>query len=419
MKILALYPLLPYPSISGAKLRGATVLDVLARTHEVVLASFVARDDDPSRLPEWATYPYFARPPVLALRRSDEVLSIEGKRLRANVPKLPLGIPACLAAFDSPAMWNRIAELGVDGFDAVHIRYASMAPYALALKQTVPHLRLVIDLDDILSALFFSRLELPSSISQVRMFLWELKELVRIYAFERGPLRAFDSVWVCSKIDSSRMAKRLGSNRALVVENVVDAQRLAALDRQETLPALLFIGDFNYSPNSEGAAFFVQKAWPLIRADVADAQLWLVGLNSQTAILQWNGQQGIAVTGAVASVLPYLERATISIAPIFTGSGTRLKILEAMGAGLPVVTTTVGAEGIEAEHGVELLIADTAEDFAKHCVELLQNPSLRHRLAEAGKRLVREKYDLAVMSRAVLACYKHLSATGSNNTSQV
>jgi glycosyltransferase involved in cell wall biosynthesis len=237
------------------------------------------------------------------------------------------------------------------------------------------------------------------------MFAWELKEFLRTVAFELRELRKFDSVWICSEIDFKRMSRRIGPDRTLIVENVVDAQKLASINRENIESAILMIGDFNYDPNREGADFFVTGAWPRIRSKVAEAQLWLVGKNANAYMLEWNGNQGVVVTGLVDDVKHYLARAMISIAPLFVGTGTKLKILEALGAGLPVVTTTVGIEGIEAKNGVDLLIADTAEEFADHCTRLLEDAALRDRLAKAGQSLVREKYDISVMARAVLRCY--------------
>jgi glycosyltransferase involved in cell wall biosynthesis len=317
-------------------------------------------------------------------------------------------MPEWLEFFDTPAMWNRLAELDFLQFDAVHVRYISMAPYALALKRAAPHLRLVIDLDDIPSVFLYRKLRNPKQKPGLTAFAWQLKEFFRMLAFERSALRQFESVWICSKIDRDRLSKRIGRSRTLVVENVVDARKLASIDRQDLGAALLLIGDFSYGPNREGADFFVTKAWPKIKLENPEAQLWLVGAHPDTKMQGWNGQQGISVLGKVDDVWPYLAQATVSIAPLFGGSGTRLKILEALGAGIPVVTTKLGAEGIEATNGADLLIAETPEDFANYCTRLLQNPDIRNQLTTSGKLLIEEKYDIPVMSRAVLKCYDTL-----------
>jgi len=405
MRILALYPFLPYPAVTGSKLRGSSILEILTSQHEVTLVSLLARDEFPAQLLPWNIYPLFAREPLTVTRLTPEELSPRGQEMRAMLPKPLLGTPEWMEYFDLAGMWNRLAELNLQQFDAVHVRYVSMASYALALKQAAPHLRLVIDLDDILSVIFFRKLVIPRKMSQLHTFLWEVKELIRMVAFESGPLRSFDSVWVCSDQDFRKISRRLGAKRALIVANVVNAAKLASIRRQVTQPALLFIGDFNYHPNGQAAEFFVEKVWPGIKSRVPEAQLWLVGANRQAKMLAWNGQQGIAVTGKVDEVTPYLERAMVSIAPLLMGVGTRLKILEALGAGLPVVATTIGAEGIEAKDGVDLLIADSADDFADRCVSLLQDAGLRERLAAAGKLLIKEKYDVSTMSEKVLRCY--------------
>jgi glycosyltransferase involved in cell wall biosynthesis len=125
-------------------------------------------------------------------------------------------------------------------------------------------------------------------------------------------------------------------------------------------------------------------------------------------MFDWNGKDGILVTGLVEDVKQYLARAMVSIAPLFVGTGTKLKILEALAAGLPVVTTTLGVEGIDATNGVDILLADTAQDFAGHCIRLLQDSALRDHLALAGQALVRQKYDVSVISHSVLRCYDRL-----------
>ena len=385
------------------------MLDILAAVHEVALVSFFARDDSEALLSSWKTYERFIQVPMTISRLSDEKLSPEGKRLKAMAPISRFGMPEFLGSFDLPAMWNCIAKLNIQQFDAVHVRYAYMAVYALALKRVAPHLRLIIDLDDIPSVIAFRKVTFPTKPSNARIFLWEIKELLRTYAFERGALRTFDSVWVCSKHDRHKIARQLGADRALIVENVVDTMKLASIERRTVESALLFVGDFNYLPNRQGAEFFIEEVWPAIRSAVPDAQLWLVGSNRQAKILEWNGREGVVVTGFVADVSPYLSRAMMSIAPILVGAGTRLKILEAMGVGLPVVTTSVGAEGIEATNGVDLIVADSARDFANECVRLLRDPASRDRLAESGKSLVKNKYDISIMSRTVLTCYADLA----------
>jgi glycosyltransferase involved in cell wall biosynthesis len=406
VRILALYPFLPYPVVSGAALRGCTVLDILAPRHQVTLASFAGRDDSPAELPTWKTYPLLAQQPIIVARQLDEQLTPQAARLRALRPRSSFYVPEGLKFFDVPAMWNRIASLDLSQFDAVHVRFLSMASYALALQRAEPRLRLVIDLDDNPSLLLYRKLRKEKM--RPRELGWQLRELTRLFAFELRELRNFQSVWICSTIDHKRMARRIGSARVLVVENVVDADKLASIDRRNIEPAILMIGDFNYAPNKDGACFFVSQVWPAIRTQLPGTQLWFVGKNSNPQMLEWNGKDGITVTGMVDDVKQYLARAMVSIAPLFVGTGTKLKILEALAAGVPVVTTTLGAEGIDATNGVDILLADTAREFALHCLRLLEDRAERERLTQAGQALIRQKYDISVMSRSVLHCYDQL-----------
>jgi glycosyltransferase involved in cell wall biosynthesis len=408
MRILALYPFLPYPATAGSKLRGTAVLDILTAHHEVIFASLLAREDSASQLLSWDIYSRFAQEPLTVSREVAEELSPAGELLRAKIPKPRIGMPHWMGYFDLPAMWNCLAELDLQKIDAIHVRYVSMTPYALALKQIAPHLRLVVDLDDILSVIFLRKLGFPKKLSEAGIYLWEVMQILRMYAFECRSLRKFDSVWVCSQGDLRKITRRIGIKRGLIVANVVNTAQLAAVHRQGCEPAFLFIGDFNYHPNSQAAEFFVTKIWPLIRAKVPSSELWLVGANRQAKILAWNGHDGISVTGVVDSVSPYLERAMISIAPLLVGIGTRLKILEALAVGLPVVTTTIGVEGIDAQDGIHLLIADAPKEFATQCIRLLEDERLRERLAAAGKSLIKEKYDISIMAKSIIACYDRI-----------
>jgi len=409
MKILALYPYLPYPSSSGSRLRGSLILEILSEENDVVFASLLGRGDVPSQLLSWSVYPRLAAVLTSSLDTAQE-LTDAGRSLRAMVSSPRAGMPESLQSFDTSEMWNQLATLDISELDVVHVRYMYMAPYALALKRANPHLRLVVDIDDIVSVVFGRQLRMPKRLSELRGSLWSVKELIRIYCFETGPLRGFDSVWVCSQRDKRKLSLRVGSSRIAVVENAVDSAKLSGITSGQSDQILVFVADFNYGPNKEGAEFVVRNVWPRVLESCPGAQLWLVGRNNCRELLELNGHNGITVTGRVDDVNPYLQKAMISIAPILMGAGTRIKILEALGAGLPVVSTKIGAEGIEAQDGVHLMIADGAKQFAGRCIRLLQDKGLRSRLAKEGRALIRDKYDVLKVKQSVKTCYERLNS---------
>ena len=155
---------------------------------------------------------------------------------------------------------------------------------------------------------------------------------------------------------------------------------------------IVFSGNLEYHPNTSAVRFFRQEVWPRLRNQWPDLIWRLVGRNPQ-AVRQWTQGDGrIQVTGPVDDAIAELGRAQVAVAPILAGSGTRLKILEAWGAGLPVVSTTLGAEGLPARDGQHLLLADGGEPFARAVTRLLQDAHLRHEMGCAGRALLENQF---------------------------
>jgi glycosyltransferase involved in cell wall biosynthesis len=178
-----------------------------------------------------------------------------------------------------------------------------------------------------------------------------------------------------------------------VVPNGVATAELPLLEPAGHGASLLFTGTMAYPPNAEGIAWFAREAWPLVRAEVPDATLTVVGRNPPASVRRLGEEPGIHVTGTVADVRPYFGRATAVVAPVLSGGGTRLKLLEAWSQGRAVVATTQAAAGLEHEPGRHLLLEDDPAGFAAAAVRLLREPELRERLAASGRRLVEERYD--------------------------
>ena len=160
---------------------------------------------------------------------------------------------------------------------------------------------------------------------------------------------------------------------------------------------VVFVGAMDYHANIDGAVFFAREVWPQVAARLPDAVFTIVGRNPSEAVSPLARGERIEVTGTVPDVRPYYRSALIAVAPLRVGGGTRLKILEAMAAGVPVVSTTLGAEGLTALPNVDYLLADTGEAVAEAILELARDPLRRARIAAAGHELVRRRYDWAAL----------------------
>jgi glycosyltransferase involved in cell wall biosynthesis len=169
---------------------------------------------------------------------------------------------------------------------------------------------------------------------------------------------------------------------------------------------LIFTGPFQYHANYDAMVWFLREVYPHIQAQIPDVHLSITGKHTN---LPLPSAHNVTLTGFVDQIQPLIARAWISLAPIRIGGGTRLKILEAMALGTPVVATSKGAEGLNVENDVHLLIADTAEAFAEAVIRLLQNPGLRQRLAANARQIVREMYDWDTVMPRFLSLVEHIA----------
>jgi glycosyltransferase involved in cell wall biosynthesis len=210
---------------------------------------------------------------------------------------------------------------------------------------------------------------------------------------ERIPREAFGHL-VCSEREAEQLRRRVPSARIAVVENGVDTRYFedsapVSLDRSR----IVFVGSMGYHANIEAAVEFVGAVWPRIRERFPGWRLTLVGSDPAPAVLALRGEQNVEVTGTVDDLRPYYREALAAIVPLRTGGGTRLKILEAMAAGVPVVSTTFGAEGLLVSPGANILIADRDGDWLPHLDALVRRSGLWDSLARAGRDLVKSRYD--------------------------
>jgi glycosyltransferase involved in cell wall biosynthesis len=153
---------------------------------------------------------------------------------------------------------------------------------------------------------------------------------------------------------------------------------------------LIFTGSFGFGPNYDAMTWFLREVYPRIQAEVPDVSLTITGDHKN---LPLPPATNVTLSGFVDDIRPLLAAAWLSLAPIWSGGGTRLKILEAMALGTPVVATSKGAEGLDVEHNVHLLIADTPQTYAEAVLQILRQPELRERLAACAYELVRQKYN--------------------------
>jgi glycosyltransferase involved in cell wall biosynthesis len=212
---------------------------------------------------------------------------------------------------------------------------------------------------------------------------------------------------VCSARERDQLHRSAPGARIQVVENGVDTQYFAAAE-ESAAPAqqIVFVGTMDYYPNVEAATSFANRIWPRVREQFHQMRLMIVGANPTPAVSALSAIPGITVTGTVPDVRPYYREALAAIVPLRTGGGTRLKILEAMAAGVPVVSTVLGAEGLAVTPCRDILIADAedAQNWVDHLKALAQI-SARQNQIRAALDLVRTRYDWEIVGQILNDTY--------------
>ena len=262
--------------------------------------------------------------------------------------------------------------------------------------------RRVVDFDDIQSvaderAAQFEKYGIEQSV---------IEALIRrqVRRAEAHCLATYDAVWVCSSTDRDRLLARRPRADIHVIPNSVDMPPPTAKPESGAEVRLLFVGTLSYAPNHDGILWFCRDVLPRIRANsLRRVHLTIVGFNPSAEIVALEEAPDVTVAGSVESVAPYYTDSDIVIAPIRFGSGTRIKILEAMSYRRPVVSTTLGAEGIDATPGKHLMIGDTADEFAAACLDLIVGAEKRSALGAGGYSLIEEKYSDKVVRDMVTA----------------
>lgn len=272
----------------------------------------------------------------------------------------------------------------------------------LASKKTIEkcskRARLILDCHNVDFIRFSSELDSGHLIK--RMLGDRLKNKMKLLEIEA--LRAMDKVFACSTVDKAYFEKFISKKKISIIPNGVSI--LPRIVSHEKSPSLLFIGDLSYQPNRDAIRFFLYEVRPLLQAKYQSTTIRVIGRNPPDWLMQETQRsRNLEVLGFIENLSDILFKSTICICPIRFGSGTRLKILEYLGAQKPVISTSKGAEGIDVRNNESILLADTAIDFAKSIDRLLSDPTFSQQIAFEGFKLVSRKYTWDIIGKAFIA----------------
>lgn len=407
-KILFLTQIVPFPPDAGPKVKTYHVIRaLLGQGHSVTLVSFVRPEEVPHIPALQEICEVVHTVPIHRSRIADV-----GYMVRSYLT----GRPFLIERDDLNPMQEMVNRLVQErDFDFIHADQLTMVQFAIrgasAYSGRKPDV--IFDAHNAVWTIV-ERMKENAPFFLKPVLAVEAK---RVKQYEGELLRTVDHVLAVTEIDQKLLEEALhfsqpGKNDhvspVMVIPIAVDTQKLKPINRKAGSKNIVTLGTLHYPPNADGIRWFLNEVFPLIQKRVPDVTLTIIGKKPPQDFVEAaeHSLGTINVTGYVDDLVPYLEESALMVVPVRAGGGMRVRILEAFAYAMPVVTTTVGLEGIQGTHMHDVLVADTPADFADRTAELLEQTSLQEKLATNGRELVTNKYDWQTVLSAMRPIYE-------------
>lgn len=396
MKILMLTPYLPYPLLSGGQIRTYNLLKKLANKHEVTLFSLIKDHDEKKYIPELEKYCKLVR----VFKRSTKPFTLKNifRTAFSSYPFLVIRnhAPQIITAVEE--------ELKENKYDLIHAETFYMMPHipktsipTILVEQTIEYLG------------YESYAKKAFSLFRAILNI----DINKIRRWEKHYWKACDTLIVMSEEDKKYISKEIKESKKIeVVANGVDTKWFEEIKKKtHKQPTLLSVGTFKWLPNVEAVEFLVKKIWPLVKKELPEVKLWIVGNAPTDEVYQYERKDSsIKVIGRIPDIRDAFANADILMAPVFSGKGTRYKVLEAMASGTPIVATNTAVEGLNVKNGTHIMTSDTAEGMAELAIKLIKDPEMRKKMAKHGKEFVKNHYDWSLISNKLDLIYKRIGS---------
>jgi glycosyltransferase involved in cell wall biosynthesis len=385
-RVLYLTQVLPYPLNTGARVRQYYVLRHICQHHDVTLVSFVRADDRPEHVAHLRSVCQAVH--TVPMRRS------RWRDGRAIIKGLSTAQPFVIVRDEIAEMQTTLDRLLGNGkFDLVHADQVSMAQYGLMGRD----LRRVLDLHN---AMYLVTERLADHEPHPLKRLITRREARALARYEAQLCGQYDQVVFVTDedrhlIEAQAAAYRVSvpADRFVTIPICVDPGDKPLIEPVARPHRITALGVMFWPPNAEGVLWFARHIWPKVQSLVPEACLTVVGKNPPPALTELNGHDQIEVVGFVPDLAHVLAETAVFIVPLRAGGGMRVKILDTWCWGLPIVSTSIGAEGIAIRNGENIMIADTADDFAQAVMRVLGDPQLASDLRRNGRQWIEEHYD--------------------------
>ena len=381
MRVLWLKTELLHPVDKGGRIRTYQMLRAIAREHHVTYLTLDDGNAAPDALALASEYAHeVVRVPFAPPARGSHAF------YRALAGNLLSSLPYAISRYRSAEMLQQVEKLAPD-FDVVVCDFLTPA---VNMPEHLPTPTVLFQHN--VEAMIWERHAAVATSAVKQRYMSE--QWRRMFEFEKRMCHRFDHVVAVSPQDADVMRTRYGISSVSDVPTGVDIDYFTPTGEVRPDPyELVFTGSMDWMPNDDAMTWFLSDILPLVRRDVPQAKVTIVGRAPGARLTAAaSGMDNVTVTGRVPDVRPYLERASVFLVPMRIGGGTRLKIFEAMAMGLPVVSTAIGAEGLPVTDGVDAVLRDERTGFAAAIVELLNSPEKRARIGQTGQQVVRDRF---------------------------
>jgi sugar transferase (PEP-CTERM/EpsH1 system associated) len=393
MRILWITLGLPFPPDSGTRIRDFNLIRQVSTKVEICLCSLLTEDLPP----EWRALQQYCE--TIETYRPSAPASAWSSWVQGSGSSRPLATrPFYFESFD-----KKIREiLDSQRIDVVQIEHSFLACYRQAIP-AASKAKTILSFHNV-GSLQYRRI--ASLNTGLRAKLGFMAKAILMQGWEARIAARFDRSIVVSRKEGRLLHNEDHSLRLSIIENGVDCDLFKPLPESASDPSILFLGVLSYPPNTDAVQWFVREAWPSILSRIPGAQLHVAGHSPPPALQHLHGKNGVSIHGYVEDPQTLYSRATLVIAPLRAGGGTRLKILEAMALGRPVVSTSIGCEGLEVISGEHLIVANGAHDFASAVIQALSSSDLRQRIATNARNLVETRYSWRGIGHKLVDVYQ-------------
>jgi len=376
MKILFITARVPYPPNRGDRIRPFYFIKYLSKRHTITVLSFAESEEE--KINAVGLKEFCKLVEIVPLSRFSAYINC--------LINLFSSMPLQCSFYISQNMCNKIRLLvKQEKFDLVYIFPLRLAYYRY-LFGNIPVILDYCDCKELLHKRSLLRKKNPIG------WLVDFEEWIKMRYYENKISKDFEICFAISSVDKFFLEKRRKLENLFLLPNGVDLEYFSPIEYESLPNSLIFIGSMDVFWNIDAVIFFCKEIFPLIKKKMENVQLYVVGSNPCKKVKQLRKDPQIIVTGEVPDIRPYLAKSTVSIVPMRVGAGIKNKVLESMAMKKPVISTTIGCEGIDVTPERDAIIADEPKVFAERTIELLTNERLRNKLAINGYNLASSKY---------------------------